>query len=169
MSLEDEVYEPQVIVFAVFGQNSHLSDSELHESILYPLLEEWGRTPDTILLPTDGKIACAIHEWAESLHIKTKQFHSDWIHHGKIAQVLRDDRMIKECTHALFFLSSRSKRLNDFAEKWFKKGKEVFTWHPENHLERLSHPEKSPEKASGHDHKSNKGTMLTWLKCQMTE
>lgn len=160
--------EPSVIVLGVFGQCSTLSDTELHETILQPLLEEWGRTPDHLLLPTDSSMACSIQDWAESLHLKTTLFYSDWTRNGKIAQVLRDDRMIKECTHALIFLTSRTKRLESFAEKWARKGKDTFTWHPEHHLVQIQ-IEKDPVKASTHDRKSNKGTMLTWLKCQKKE
>jgi len=162
------IEEPSLIILSVFGQCSTMTDTELHETILHPLVEEWGRTPDHLLLPTDSSIACSIQDWAESLHCNTTQFYSDWTRNGKIAQVLRDDRMIKECTHALIFLTSRTKRLEAFAEKWARKGKEVFTWHPEHHLVQIQ-IEKDPVKASTHDRKSNKGTMLTWLKCQTKE
>ena len=131
-------------------------------------MEEWGRTPDHLLLPTDSAIASAIHDWAESLRLKTTLFYSDWTRNGKIAQVLRDDRMIKECTHALIFLTSRTKRLEAFSEKWARKGKHVFTWHPEQHLVQIQ-IEMDPVPASTHGRKSNKGTMLTWLKCQTKE
>jgi hypothetical protein len=167
MSLNDEIYEPQVIVLAIFGQNNQLTETDLHQNVLYPLLEEWGRTPDTILLPNDGKVASDINEWAESLHIKTKVFYSDWTQHGKIAQILRNDRMMKECTHSLFFLSSRSKRLEQYAEKWTMKNKEVFTFDGAQLIQLL--PQTRPEKASTHDHKSNTGTMLKWLKYQKKE
>jgi hypothetical protein len=179
MSFKEDIYEPQVIVLAVFGQNNQLSETDLHQHILYPLLEEWGRTPDTILLPNDGKVAFDIQEWAESIYIKTKVFHSDWAQHGKVAQILRNDRMMKECTHSLFFLSSRAKRLEQFAEKWVCKKKEVFTF-MEGQLTHLvppdippevppENPRKSHKKASARDHKSNTGTMLKWLKYQTKE
>jgi hypothetical protein len=171
MSLEDDIYEPQLIVLAVFGQNNALSTSTLHQEILYPLLEEWGRTPDMILLPNEGKTASDIQEWAESIHIKTKVFFSDWSQHGKIAQILRNDRMMKESTHSLFFLSTRSKRLEQFAEKWASKDRQVFTYAEDQltHLVPPEIPQKNPVKALAHDHKSDKGTMLTWLKYQKTE
>ncbi len=171
MSLEKEIYEPQIIVLAVFGQNNVLSSDTLHQEILYPLLEEWGRTPDMILLPNDGKIASDIQEWAESIHIKTKVFYSDWTQHGKIAQILRNDRMMKESTHSLFFLSSRSKQLEKFAEKWASKEKHIFTYMKDQltHLVPPETPQKNPVKALAHDHKSDKGTMLKWLKYQTTE
>lgn len=168
MWTDNEICEPSVIVLGIFGQCSSLTDIELHETVLHPLLEEWGRTPDHILLPTDSTIACSIQDWAESLHIKTQLFYSDWTRNGKIAQVLRNDRMIKECTHALIFLTSRTKRLEAFSEKWARKGKSVFTWDSEQHLVQIQ-IETDLLMASKHDHKSNKGTMLTWLKCQKKE
>lgn len=168
MSFSEEIFTPEPIVLAVFGQSTTLTDTDLHHEILHPLLAEWERPPDTILLPTESKTGADIQDWAETLHLRTTLFHSDWKRNGRIAQVLRDDRMIKECTHALIFLTTRTKRLESFAEKWARKGKTVFTWHPEHRLVQLQ-IETDPEPASTPAHKSDKGTMLTWLKCQTTE
>ena len=126
-TLEDNVYQPQLILLSVFGATNKLSEQDLLENTLTPLLQEWGRPPDKVLLPSEGNSSIYIQNWAESLHIKTQAFYADWVRNGRMAQILRDDRMYKECTHALVFLSQKSVKLEKFAEKMAKKGKMVFT------------------------------------------
>lgn len=167
MSLNETVYRPQVILFALFGQNNQLTETEI-QALMASLVEEWGRTPDRVLIPSEGKSSAYLLEWAESLGLPTALFHCDWMRNGKTAQILRDDRMMKECTHALCFLSSRSKRMETFAEKWTRKGKTVFTWSTEEGLVQLE-MDHEPKKGSTPDRKSNKGTMLEWLQCPLKE
>lgn len=169
-TLNEEVFEPNVIVFGVFGYTNSVTEQDLHENTLNLILQEIGCIPDKILLPSEGNSSIYINEWAESLRIKTQIFQADWIRNGKIAQIIRDDRIQKECTHALIFLSKRSTRLEKFAEKIAKKGKIVFT---SSHNQTLTQLEKShselADQASMHAHKSDKGTMLKWLKYQTTK
>ena len=165
MSFSDEIFKPQVIVLGILGYTNKISESDLQDNILTLLLQELGRIPDKILLPSDGNSSIYIQEWADSLRIKTQMFHSDWMRYGKRAQMIRDDRIEKECTHMLLFLSDRTTRLEKKAESLVKKGKIVFTslnlilTHLELHVDSL--PVSKPA------HKSNKGTMLMWLKHQM--
>lgn len=157
-TLEDDIYQPHVIVMAVFGSTNKISEQDIQENTLTPILQELGRTPDKILLPSEGNSSIYIQDWAESLGIKTQTFYSDWAKNGRIAQIIRDDRMFKECSHALVFLSQRSNRLEKFAEKMTKKGKMVFTSSHNQLLTQLelSHSECSePHKASGRARKSN--------------
>jgi hypothetical protein len=176
MPLNDIIYEPDVIVLSVFGNTNKVSEQDLQDNTLTLILQELGRTPDKILIPAEGNSSIYIQEWAESLHIKTQVFQSDWARNGKIAQILRDDRMAKECTHALVFLPAPrggkiATRLEKFAEKLCKKSKIVFT---SSHNQTLSQFEMSssehspPSKASEHAHKSSKGTEQMWLKYQKT-
>lgn len=163
-TFNEEVFEPNVIVFGVFGYTNSVSEQDLHENTLNLILQEIECIPYKILIPSEGNSSIHINEWADSLRIKTQIFQSDWIRNGKIAQMIRDDRIQKECTHALIFLSKRSIRLEKFAEKLAKKGKVVFT---SSHNQMLTQLEKSQsEQASMHVRKSDKGTMLKWLKCQ---
>jgi hypothetical protein len=86
---------------------------------------------------------------------------------GKSAQRFRDERIQKECTHALVFLSNRSDRLEKYAESLAKKGKIVFTTDhhiPENQIVMLS-----VEPASTPVHKSGKEKGQTLLKFQKKE
>jgi hypothetical protein len=164
------IYEPEIIVLSVFGNTNKVSELELQDNILTLILQELGRTPDKILIPSEGNSSIYIQEWAEALHIKNQVFHSDWARNGKIAQILRDDRMAKECTHALVFLSQKSNRLEKFAEKLCKKGKNVFTSSHNQQLmqfELMHYESCQPSlKALEHVRKSNKGKEQTLLKYQ---
>lgn len=177
MSLDEDVYEPQVIVLGVFGHTNKVTEEDLQDNTLTLILQELGRTPDKVLIPSEGNSSIYIQEWAEALGIKTQHFHADWIKNGRAAAILRDDRMFKECTHALVFLSKPKKdqtstRLEKFAEKICKKGKIVFT---SSHNQTLTQLEMSrseslrPLKASAPARKLGKGIEQMWQKYQKTE
>ena len=154
--LDDDVFQPNVIVVAVFGNTNKILEQDIQDNTLIPILKELGRPPDKVLIPTEGNSSIYIQDWAEALHIKSQTFHSDWIKNGRIAQIIRDDRMAKECTHALVFLSHKSTRLEKMAEKMCKKGKIVFTLSHDQILTQLELLESKP-KASKPDHTSGKG------------
>jgi hypothetical protein len=168
-TLNDTLFEPSVIILSIFGNTNKISESDLHVNTLTLMLQEIGRTPDKVLLPSEGNSSIYIQDWAESLGIKTQTFHADWSKHGRMAQILRDDRMSKECTHALVFLSQKTNRLEKFAERITKKGKIVFTSSHNQTLTQLelSHSEhSSPKKGSEHGRKSDKGIASAWQKYQ---
>jgi hypothetical protein len=158
--LDDKVFEPEIIVLGIFGSTNKVSEQDLIDNTLTLILQELGRVPDKVLIPSEGNSSIYIQEWAEALRIKTQVFHSDWARNGKIAQILRDDRIQKECTHALVFLSQKSQRLEKFAEKICLKGKIVFT---SSHNQQLTQLQSEPSlQVLGHAHKLNreKGQML---------
>jgi hypothetical protein len=172
MSLEDIIYEPNVIILGIFGNTNKISEQDIQDNTLTLILQELGRIPDKILIPSEGNSSIYIQDWAERLTIKTQTFQADWARNGKIAQILRDDRIAKECTHALVFLSVKSNKLDKFSEKLCKKGKTVFTSSHNQHLTQLelSHCESSvPSKVSERAHKSSKGIMQMWQKYQKKE
>jgi hypothetical protein len=172
MSLNDEIFEPNVIVLGVFGNTNKVSEQDIQDNTLTLILQELGRTPDKVLIPTEGNSSIYIQDWCESLGIKTQSFQADWARNGRIAQILRDDRMAKECTHALVFLSQKSTRLEKFSEKLCKKGKIVFTSSHNQQLTQfeMSHCEPSrPLKALERAHKLSKGKEQTLLKYQKKE
>ena len=152
------------MIWGIFGVSKR-SERELHEQVLVPLLQELGRIPDRMLIPSDGNSSIYLQEWAESLHIPTQIFQSDWVRNGRIAQIIRDDRMQKECTHAVVFLPAA--RLEKMAEKMAKKGKIVFTSSTDLTLTQLVlQPVISPPQASAPARKANTQTMLPFLKCR---
>ena len=165
--LDDTVFQPNVIILAIFGNTNKVSEQDIQDNMLIPILKELGRPPDKVLIPTEGNSSIYIDNWAEALHIKTQTFQADWIRNGKVAQIIRDDRIAKECTHALVFLGQKSTRLEKFAEKLCKKGKTVFT---SSHNQTLTQYEMSSlepsQKASKPARKLGKGKEQTLLKYQ---
>jgi hypothetical protein len=171
-TLDDEIYEPDTIILSVFGYTNKISEGDIHDNTLTPILAEIGRPPDKVLIPTEGNSSIYIQSWAEALKIKTQIFQADWQRNGRMAQILRDDRMFKECTHALVFLSQKSQRLEKFAERMARKGKMVFT---SSHNQTLTHFEMSrcepavPKEASKPARKSDIGKGQMLLKFRKTE
>ena len=163
---EDEIIErsPQIIILGVFGHWNKITESDLQTNILNLILQELGRLPDKVLIPTEGNTSIYIQDWAESLRIPHQIFQADFRKHQKLAWILRDDRIQKECTHALVFLSQKSTKTEKHAEKMAKKGKRVFTSSPytQEVIELVSEQEKP--KALELVHKSDKGKGLElWL------
>jgi len=77
------------------------------------LLEETGKLPTSINLPAKGITSLLIQAWGEKQNIVCKPVDSDWIRLGKKARALQDSRIIKDSSHLLFFVGSRS----DYYEK----------------------------------------------------
>lgn len=162
----EELYTPDIVILGVFGYQNTVTFADIQETVLISIVEEIGCIPDKILLPSEGNSSMYVQDWAESLHIKTQVFQSDWKRNGRSAQRFRDERIQKECTHALVFLSKRSDRLEKYAESLAKKGKIVFT---SSHTQIVTMLSCSEEPASTPAHKSGKGTKQTLLKFQKKE
>ena len=165
---KEPLHRPSMIILALFGYHNKVTSTDVQEHTLTPILEELGRLPDIILLPSEGHSSIYVGDWAESLHIKTQVFQSDWTRNGKVAQRIRDEHMQKECTHALVYLSNRSDRLEKYAELLAKKGKIVFTSSSNQTLQMLTCLEPL-KKASTSARKSNKGKVQMLLKFQTTK
>jgi len=126
-TLHDSLVTPTPLIMGILGHTNKQSEQSLIETVLTPLLQEFGRVPDRILLPSEGNSSIYLQEWADSLRIKTQVFHSDWKRHGKIAQILRDDRIKQESTHVLLFVGPRSKTWEKVATSLARKGTYVVT------------------------------------------
>jgi len=161
----EELFTPTMIILGVFGYQNKVTVVDIQD-IMTSILQEIGRLPDKILLPSEGNSSMYVQDWAESLHSKTQVFQSDWMRNGRSAQRFRDERIQKECTHALVFLSNRSDRLEKYAESLAKKGKIVFT---SSHTQIVTMLSCSEELVSTPARKSGKGTGQTLLKFQKKE
>lgn len=171
-TLDEEVYEPSIIILSVFGYTNKISEGDILDNTLTPILSEIGRPPDKILIPSEGNSSIYIQSWAESIRIKTQVFQSDWQRNGRVAQIIRDDKMFKECTHTLIFLSAKSQRLEKLAERMARNGKIVFTSSHNQTLTQyeMSHCESVQQKrASKPAHKLDIGKAQTLLKFQKKE
>jgi hypothetical protein len=121
MSLRDlsPPREVKPIVLGVFGTRSRavLNEKRLIEQILTPILQELGRVPDKVLVPSEGDSSAVIEMWAESLRIPCNTITAEWGRVGKAAVHMRDARIQAEATHAIVFLSNRSARYEKLAEQ----------------------------------------------------
>lgn len=117
------------LITAFFGYSNQLTESQLQDDVLIPLIEQWGRVPDQILLQNDGATSQWIDEWATLMRIPVRIFQADWLQHGRQAQMLRESGMRKEANCAVVFLSNRSNRLEKYAETMARRdaNKQVFT------------------------------------------
>jgi len=178
----EEIFIPQPIILGIFGNRSKFDETQFYETILHPLLQEFGRIPDKILVPNEGLTSYYIQEWAEALNIHIQVFHADFRKSGKSAYAIRDTRIENECTHALVFMGVRSKRMESLSKRLLKKDKAaVFTISADtNELEQLEVVEEDTSRcqisivtiqdvppslpltsqASKHGRKSNKGKEL---------
>jgi hypothetical protein len=161
MSLRDlsPPHAPTQLCLGIFGSRTgkHITETQLIQTILTPILQELGSLPDKVLVPSDGDSSMYIQCWAEDLRIPCQTFMADWSKSGKMASILRDARIQSECTHALLFLSAKSTRYEKLAEGMVKQKhspKTVFTvTYQDCALEHLV-LEPSPE---GHGRKSGSG------------
>lgn len=173
-TFQEEIHTPSVQIMSVFGMSNQISMNVLYERMV-EILGEWGRMPTKLLLPSEGNSSIYLQEWAESLHVASMVFQPDWMRNGRMAQILRDDRMWKECSHAMVFLSAKSTRLEKMAERMAKKGKIVFTISPDGMevtqltCEPMAPPLPVLKQASEPVRKSSTGTVQTLLKFQTTK
>jgi hypothetical protein len=114
------------IYLGVLGIHNQITKEEIHEKVLHPLMSVLGRMPDKILLPSEGTSSALISIWAERGHIDTQCVEADWRKFQRKAGILRDARILKECTHLLTFVGAKSRSNEATAIRHAKKGKQVF-------------------------------------------
>jgi len=117
------------MVLGVLGNSSAAkwTRETMAEIIMNPLLEVMERIPEKILMPTEGTTSMLLQVWAERQSVPFQAIDSDWIKMGRRARALRDSRILKESTHLLIFLGTRSDYYERVAIREAKKGKIVFT------------------------------------------
>lgn len=118
------------LYLGILGTHNQITKEDIHEKILHPLMSILGRLPDKILLPSDGTSSAYISIWAERQHIDTQCVDADWRKFQRKAGILRDARIIKECTHLLTFVGTKSRANEQTAMRQAKKGKQVFLVEP---------------------------------------
>ena len=101
-------------------------DKYLYE-ILGPILQELGRVPDKVILPSEGISSVYISDWADSLKIPSQLYEADWRQHQRRAKIFRDSRIQNEATHFLVFLNKRSEFNEKVSIRLARKGHTVFT------------------------------------------
>jgi hypothetical protein len=149
MDFSDEsehVFKTDPLYLGVLGYNSDATEEKVREQLLQPMLQELGRMPDKMILPTEGNSSVYLVDWAEQMKVETQVYEPDWRRHQKRAKIYRDTRIQKEATHFLIFLNKRTDTNAKLADRLAKKGHTVFTvaydtWE----IEMLSSPQPLPQ------------------------
>jgi hypothetical protein len=115
------------IFLGILGSRMDATQSKLIEQILNPMLQELGRPPDRMILPSEGMSSIYCSDWADSLRIPSQVYEADWHKHHRRAKIFRDARIQQESTHFLVFLNKRSEFNEKLALRLAKKGYPVFT------------------------------------------
>ena len=114
------------IYLGILGIHNQITKEEIHEKVLHPLMSVLGRLPEKILLPSEGTSSAYISIWAERNNIDTHCVEADWRKFQRKAGILRDARIVKESTHLVVFVGSKSRSNEQTAIRQAKKGKQVF-------------------------------------------
>ena len=118
------------IYLGILGIHNQITKEDIHEKVLHPLMSVLGRMPDKILLPSEGTSSALISIWAERNSIDTQCVEADWRKFQRKAGILRDARILKECSHLVVFLGMKSRSNEQTAIRQAKKGKQVFVIEP---------------------------------------
>ena len=127
---EATVSEQEAVAFTlgVLGSSSAAYwNRDTITDILNPLIGEEDKIPTMLNIPTDGTTSILLQIWAERQGVKCAPIDSDWIRLGRRARALRDARIVKESTHLLFFVGTKSDYYEKMAMREAKKGKIVYT------------------------------------------
>ena len=131
MDFESEIrIQGKPIALGILGIHNTITKEDIHEKVLHPLMSVLGRLPDKILVPSEGTSSAYISLWAERNHIDTQCVEADWRKFQRKAAILRDARILKEATHLLVFIGSKSRANEQTAIRQVKKGKQVFLVEP---------------------------------------
>jgi hypothetical protein len=106
---------------ATYWNSNTISD------IINPIISEIGKLPKSLSIPAKGITSLLIQAWGEKQKISCKAIDSDWIRLGRKARALQDSRIIKDSSHLVFFVGSRSDYYEKIAIREAKKGKTVYT------------------------------------------
>lgn len=118
---------PKPIILGVLGHRTDATQEKLVEDVMTPLLQELGKPPERILLPSEGTSSIFLSDWAESLNIPTQIYEADWRRHQRRASIYRDARIQEEATHFLIFLNKRSVTNEKTSLRLARKGHPVMT------------------------------------------
>ena len=134
--LEDEpIAAPSALILGILGHSSdsYWSKKTLVENLITPILEQEKTDLHTLLLPNEGNTSILLQAWADCLCIKNSTYASDWKVLGRRARGIRDSRILKESSHLLIFLGTRSDYYEKIAIREVKKGRVVYTVDAKTH------------------------------------
>ena len=118
------------IALGILGIHNTITKEQIHDKVIHPLMSVLGRLPDKILVPSEGTSSAYISLWAERQNVDTHCVEADWRKFQRKAAILRDARILKESTHLLVFVGSKSRTNEQTAIRQVKKGNQVFLVEP---------------------------------------
>ena len=132
-SFEPATVEKKEMIIGFLGSSSskEWNQNIILEKIIKPLLSEEGRTPDSVLLPSDGSTSLLLEVWAQKSKIPCSVITADWKKLGRRASCLRDQKIIKEANCLVFFKGVKSDFYEKAAIREAKKGRIVYTIEPD--------------------------------------
>lgn len=128
--LEERPSRAEALYVGILGKTESITQEKLCHEVLNPLLSLWKRLPDKMIMPSEGTSSVLASIWAERNEIEFQMLDADFRKLGRRAGFLRDSMIVKECTHLLVFLGTRSQKNEEVAMREAKKGKTVYTIHP---------------------------------------
>ena len=108
-------------ILGVLGAKNTITKQIIQDEILNPVLDDLGKKPTKILMPSEPISSSYIECWASRQDIPTNLVKSDWIRNGRRAGVLRDAQIEKESNAFLLFEGPKSRYYLDLAERIAKK------------------------------------------------
>ena len=115
------------LFLGIIGSRNDITQEVLIEKIINPILQELGRLPDKVIMPSEGTSSIFITDWAESLKIPHQIYEADWQRHARRAKIFRDARIQQESTHFIVFLNKRSEFNEKLATRLARQEHTVFT------------------------------------------
>ena len=108
-------------ILGILGARNSLTKQILQDEILNPILDDLGKNPAKILLPSEPLTSTFIECYATRNDIPCAMLKSDWIQHGRRAGIMRDAKIEKEATAFLIFEGPKSRYYLDLAERIAKR------------------------------------------------
>jgi hypothetical protein len=137
------------LFLGVIGSRQDCSQQKMIEEVMTPILQELGRVPERVILPSEGISSIYLSDWADTLKIQTQIYEADWHRHQRRAKIYRDARIQQEASHFLIFLNKRSEYNEKLATRLANKGYPVFTVsYADWSLELLTRTEERPSLSS---------------------
>lgn len=123
----ETIQKQNPIYLGILGKTESATQNRIYEDVLHPLLSEWTRMPEKMIVSSEGTSSALLSIWAERNEVDCQVIEADYRKLGRRAGFLRDARIVKESTHLLIFLGPRSPKNQQLAEREAKKGKTVYT------------------------------------------
>lgn len=118
------------ICLGVLGKREDISQEDMREKIIHPMLSLLKNVPNKINLSSDGQSSALIGAWADRCEIENEVIRADFRKLGRRAFAMRDARILKDASHILIFEQPKSEYLVKVGIREMKKGRTIFSVSP---------------------------------------